>query len=422
MKKWIRRFFIAIGTIVLAAVAFIYFSVANDIKIDGDIPPFKNEPSLSRLDSVVISSDSLKAYTLALMEKAGVQGMAISVINNNKIVFQDYFGSRNNAEHTRLEPGIVFNAASFSKTILADITLQLAEEDIIHLDTPLYRYLKNPLFTYRTNFFQQFFGANFYDYSDLEKDDRYKKITARMCLSHTTGFPNWRWFEDDRRLKIKVDPGTRYSYSGEGMFLLQLVLEQRTGKDFEELARAKIFKPLMMNRSSYVWQRGFEGHYAVGHTTNGDVLGISKPNVPNAAGSLSTTLEDYTHFFLAILKQDEKRYQQLISPQIAIHSKQQFGPNAWIDTHENDSIKLSYGFGFGLYETPHGRAFFKEGHNDGWQHYAVGFPETGTALIMMSNSDGAESIFKPLIEYAVGNSYTPWFWEGYIPYDAAKRN
>jgi hypothetical protein len=48
----------------------------------------------------------------------------------------------------------------------------------------------------------------------------------------------------------------------------------------------------------------------------------------------------------------------------------------------------------------------------------VGFPERGTALIMMSNSENAESIFKSLIEELTGNTYTPWFWEGYIPYDA----
>jgi CubicO group peptidase (beta-lactamase class C family) len=240
-----------------------------------------------------------------------------------------------------------------------------------------------------------------------------------MCLSHTTGLPNWRWLEDDGKLKIKFEPGTRYSYSGEGMFLLQVVIEELAGKTFEALATEKIFHPLQMQRSSYVWQRDYEGSYCVGHDAGGNVVGIPKGNVPNAAGSLSTTLEDYTLFFTAVLSQTQTRYRELIRPQVAIHAKQQFGPNAWIDTHDNDSIHLSYGLGFGLYETPYGRAFFKEGHLDGWQHYAVGFPSSGTGLIMMSNSDGAESIFKELIEYTLHNQYTPWLWEGYIPYSAA---
>jgi CubicO group peptidase (beta-lactamase class C family) len=295
--------------------------------------------------------------------------------------------------------------------------LQLQEENVVHLDTPLYRYLKNPLYTYKTNTVQQMFGANFFDYADLEGDERYKKITARMCLAHTTGLPNWRWLEPDRKLKIKFQPGSRYSYSGEGMFLLQFVIEQLANKDFEELAFEKVFRPLNMNRSSYVWQRKYEGNYAVGHGRNGGYLGIPKGNVPNAAGSLSTTLEEYTQYFLTVLKQNHSRYQTLITPQVAIKSKQQFGPNALVDTNENDGIRLSYGLGFGLYDTPYGEAFFKEGHGDGWQHYAVGFPERGTALIIMSNSDNAESIFHELITYTTGNSYTPWFWEGYIPYN-----
>src|SRR5688572_3670456 len=139
MKKWIKRFFIAIGILFTAAIAFIYFSVANRIKIEPGITPFKNKHSLARLDSSVILSDSLIAYTSALMTKASVQGMAISVVNNNKVVFQHYFGSANKAEGKRLEPGAIFYGASFSKTILADITLQLAEENIIHLDSPLHR-------------------------------------------------------------------------------------------------------------------------------------------------------------------------------------------------------------------------------------------------------------------------------------------
>jgi hypothetical protein len=123
---------------------------------------------------------------------------------------------------------------------------------------------------------------------------------------------------------------------------------------------------------------------------------------------------------MTILKQNQKRYEQMIAPQIRIKSVQQFGPNAFVDTDENDSIQLSYGLGVGLYETPYGKAFFKEGHLEGWQHYAVGFPRQGTALILMSNSDNAEGTFKYLIELCLANPYTPWYWEHYIPFDKVK--
>lgn len=374
-----------------------------------------------RLDSTLISPDSIDRLVVTLMEKARVHGMAIQVINQHKVVYQNQFGFGNKETGERLTPGKIFYGASFSKTIFADIVLQLEEDKVIHLDTPLVKYLARPLFTYKTNFLQQFFGSNYINYSDLRGDNRFENITARMCLSHTSGLPNWRWLEDDKKLKIKYEPGTRYSYSGEGMFLLQTVIEELTQRTIEQIAVEKVFEPLGMSSSSYVWQRNYEGEYAVGHNTPGNNLRIPKSNVPNAAGSLSTTLEDYSKFFRSVLSQEEDRYHTLITPQVSIKSKQQFGPNARIDTHDNDPIRLAYGLGFGLYETPYGKAFFKEGHLEGWQHYAVGFPSKGIGLIMMSNSDNAESIFKEIIECTTGNTHTPWFWEGYIPYDEKTR-
>ena len=92
-------------------------------------------------------------------------------------------------------------------------------------------------------------------YADLKTDERYQQITARHVLGHSTGFPNWRFLTQDQRLNIKFPPGERYSYSGEGINLLQMVVEEITGKSLEDLAQEKVFGPLGMTRSSYVWQR-----------------------------------------------------------------------------------------------------------------------------------------------------------------------
>ncbi len=47
-----------------------------------------------------------------------------------------------------------------------------------------------------------------------------------MALTHSTGFHNFWFIEPDRKLRIHFDPGSRYSYSGEGFSLLQFVIEQ----------------------------------------------------------------------------------------------------------------------------------------------------------------------------------------------------
>jgi serine-type D-Ala-D-Ala carboxypeptidase/endopeptidase len=416
-KKIFISVFSVLLILLLALIAFTYFSVDNSLEKRPTPAPFQNKKIIKRLNDSEITTDSLSGYITSLMKKAKVHGLAVSIFNNNELAYQKLFGFKNREKGELLIPGTIFYGASLSKTIFADVVLQLAEAKVLHLDTPLYKYLKHPLYTYQTNFVQRLFGANYIDYADLKNDNRYQLITARMCLSHTSGLPNWRWLEEDKKLKIHFNPGSRYSYSGEGMFLLQFVIEQITSKDFKDIASEKVLKPLQMNSSSYVWQRSYEGNYCVGHDANGNNLRIPKSNVANAAGSISTTIEDYTRFLQDILKQKDARYKELLTPQTSIKSKQQFGPNAWIDTNENDSIRLSYGLGFGLFFTPYGKAFFKEGHLEGWQHYTVGFPEKGIGIVIMSNSDNAESIFKELLEFSIANHYTPWYWEHYIPYD-----
>ena len=141
---------------------------------------------------------------------------------------------------------------------------------------------------------------------------------------------------------------------------------------------------------------------------------------PNAAGSMTTTLDDYTKFFTALINHEgltKKTFDEMTNTQVRIRSKKQFGPGAAIDSTGNDDIRLSYGLGLGVFYTPYGRAFFKEGHDDGWVHYVIGFPDKGIAVVIMCNDTKGESIFKELVEKITGVTI-PWEWEGYTPYRA----
>ena len=90
---------------------------------------------------------------------------------------------------------------------------------------------------------------------------------------------------------------------------------------------------------------------------------------------MSTTLEDFTKFYTALIRSNE------------------------------------------LSKKVYGRAFFKEGHDDGWEHYSICFPDKKIAIVIMTNNDNGESIFKELLAYSIGDTFTPWRWENYIPYD-----
>lgn len=240
-------------------------------------------------------------------------------------------------------------------------------------------------------------------------------------MTHTTGFPNWRWFEADTKLKIKFEPGSRYSYSGEGLYLLQFVIEQLSGKDYETLSRERVFKPFGMINTSQVWQTRFDSSICYGHNAKGEPYELMKWKEASAGGSMSTTLSDFTKFYTALINKKgltKQSFKQMTSPQVRIKSRRQFGPLAKIDSTDNDNIELSYGFGVGVFKTPFGRAFFKEGHDDGWGHYSICFPDKKIAVIIMTNNDNGESIFKELLAYTIGDTFTPWEWENYIPYDA----
>lgn len=372
--------------------------------------------TLKRIDGTKISIDSLQHKIEYLMKVANVSGLGISVFNENKPVFSKTFGLANVQKDEPLTQNSILYACSFAKNIFAYISMQLVEEKKLDLDKPLVEYLDRPLVAIKIGGFKR-------GYQDLKDDARLNKITARMCLTHSTGFPNWRWFEADKKLKIKFEPGTRYSYSGEGLFLLQFVIEQITGKGLETLSQERVFKPFGMTNTSQVWQTRFDSSICYGHNAKGEPYELMKWNEASAGGSMSTTLADYTKFYGAFIQSKNlgaETFKLMTTPQIRIKSKQQFGPDAWIDGSDNDAIELSYGLGVGMFKTPYGRAFFKEGHDDGWGHYSICFPNKKIAIIIMTNNDNGESIFKELLAYAIGDTFTPWQWENYIPYNAEK--
>ena len=369
--------------------------------------------NIERIDGSRITADSLNTKIEYLMKVANVSGVAIAVFNDNKPIFNKTYGLADVQKNIPLEKTSVMYGASFAKTVFAYIAMQFVQEEVIDLDKPLVQYLNKPLPEIKINGFRR-------GYHDLKDDKRYEKITARMCLTHTTGFPNWRWFEADKKLKIKFDPGTRYSYSGEGLYLLQFVIEQLTGKDYETISQERVFKPLGMTNTSQVWQTRFDNNICYGHNAKGEAYELMKWKEASAGGSMSTTFEDFTKFYTYLISGkglSKKSFKEMTSQQIRIKSRSQFGPLARKDSTDNDNIQLGYGLGVGTFTTPYGRAFFKEGHDDGWGHYSVCFPDKKIAVVIMTNNDNGESIFKEFLDYSIGDTFTPWRWENYIPYN-----
>jgi CubicO group peptidase (beta-lactamase class C family) len=358
-----------------------------------------------RLDGSTITPTEIETTVNRLIDAAKVPGIGIAILNNRRLVYLKAFGARDVANHLPLTPDSVMTAASYTKSTFAVMVMQLVEAGTLHLDKPIYEYLPKPLPSYP-------------DYQDLAADERYKRITARMLLNHTAGFHNLRVLNKGR-LQVNFEPGSRYAYSGEGIQLLQFVVEAITNTPVNDLMRARIFKPFGMTRTSMVWEPAFETDYANAYNEWGRSMGPQRRTRAGAAGSMQTTLADFARFVEGVMQGkglDTRTRAEMFKPQVTILSRRQFPTLSTETTDQNESIALSYGLGWGVFWSPAGKAVFKEGHDEGFQHYTVVFDDRGTGMVMMSNSSNAEGIFQELSETLIRNTYTPFEWEGYVPY------
>jgi CubicO group peptidase (beta-lactamase class C family) len=358
---------------------------------------------VSRLDGSRILPPQIDAIVKSSMQAAHVTGVGIAIWNGRKVVYLKAYGIRDVDKRLPLTPDSVMTAASLTKAAFATMVMQLVHEGLIDLDKPVYQYLPKPLPEYDA-------------YKDLTHDLRYKQITMRMLLDHTSGFPNWRWLTDDKKLKFYFTPGARFAYSGEGIDLAQFIVETVTGKPIQELMKERIFQPLGMTRTSMVSEEQFEDDHANRFDEQGRALGPEQRKRADAAGSMQTTLRDYARFVQAVLESsilDKKEQETMLEPQVQIVSRHEFPSLSSETTTANRAIHLSYGLGWGLYWTHYGKAFFKEGHDAGWRHYVVCFDQAKAGMLIMTNSSNGEDIYSGLLDRLLADSFTPLEWEGF---------
>jgi CubicO group peptidase (beta-lactamase class C family) len=346
------------------------------------------------------------AYIAQLMSAAQVPGLAVAVIDDGRVVSERAYGTADRSRGIPLRTDTVMYAASLTKAAFAYLVMQLVDARIVSLDAPLTELLGKPL-------------PDYPDFADLRGDPRWRRLTPRMLLAHTSGLVNWRWINDDTKLDFKFDPGTRYAYSGEGIEILQLVVEERTGQPVADLMRRRVFDRFGMTRTSMTWRPDFDGSEATEYDAQGRPIAHRRRTRARAAGSMDTTLHDYAAFLAGVLRGEglsAPSADAMLSAQVAIVSPQEF-PAQWPgDTEVNRSIGLSYGLGWGVYVSPLGPAFFKEGHDDGTNNFVLGFRGSKGGVVFLSNSGNAEKLFYPAVERLFGKTCLPWFWMGYVPY------
>jgi CubicO group peptidase (beta-lactamase class C family) len=349
----------------------------------------------------------LDAEMQRLMRAAQVPGLAVAIIENGQVTYRQAYGYANVEKQQALRTDTIMYAASLTKAAFAYMVMQLVDEGVLTLDAPLPTLLKKPLPDYPR-------------FADLKDDPRWQQLTPRMLLTHTSGLLNWRYINDNNKLDFKYPPGSRYVYSGEGLNILQIVVEERTGVPLETLMQQRVFDRFGMRDTSMVWRKEWAGRVTTHYAKDGTVIAHRQRSEARAAGSMDTTIGDYASFMAGVLRAEglsPAAYKEMLSPQMAIVSPQQF-PSHWPgETGLWRRIGLSIGLGWPLYDSPLGPAFFKEGADDGTNNFALGFTRQRNGIVMLSNSSNGNSMFFPAVEHVYGKTCLPWFWMNYIPYD-----
>ncbi len=335
-----------------------------------------------------------------LMEREQVQGLALAIIDDGRVTHVAAYGRRA-ADGAPLTTGTVMYGASLTKTAVAFLVMQLVDERRLSLDAPLRTLLPKPLPAYP-------------DYTDLATDARWETITPRMILNHTTGLANFRWLESDKRLRFHHDPGTRYGYSGEGFYLLQLILEEGLGLDLAAEMQRRVFGRFGMAHTSMQWRPDFRDNLADGFRTDGSVEPHDERGRASAAGSMDTNIEDQANLWSGIVRGDglsAASRTELVRPQFPITSRHQFPTLDTTSGSANAAVALSSGVGLVTFESTSGPAWFKGGHNDSTGNMVICIERQRRCVVFLANDVRAERIYPALARGILGDLSMPWSWE-----------
>lgn len=310
-----------------------------------------------------------------------VPSVSIAMIREGDIAWTDTFGEQSAGKPATHET--LYNVASLTKPVTAELFLRLAQSGDFQLDEPLWEYWIDP---------------------DVASDPRHKWLTPRLSLSHQTGFQNWRHERADSVLEIRWDPGTEFGYSGEGYRYAAKAAENKLGHPFENLANEHLFTPLNLDEISYVYQPEFEGHLATPKGPQGAYGDAPKHSEWNAAGDILATSKGYANFLISVMG-DKGLGHQFASRRYVIDH---LGEETLCDETykacliEEDS---GYALGWGLLAYKDETIIMHRGGDWGVRTLAYFIPETGFGLVVLTNGSNGEAVIRNVVEAFHANDH-----------------
>jgi CubicO group peptidase (beta-lactamase class C family) len=320
----------------------------------------------------------LDAVLQEIVARWRIPGMAVGIVQGDEVIHAKGFGVQSLETQTPVTVDSIFCTASVSKCFVATAVMQLVECGKINLDAPLVNYLP---------YFQM-------------DDERYRQITIRQMLSHTSGMPDMEEGEYDeflshpewddgaaeryvrglRGMKLIADPGERFSYSNIAYNVLGDLIAKASVKSFETYMREQILIPAGMPNSTFLLADVPFDRLAVPHLRSPEVkvspiYPYHRADAP--ASFLHSTVLDMCHWGIANLKRNllsSANYDLMWTP-VAERG------------YSRPSMCEEVGLGWTLGHYKDVRTVSHGGMGFGWTDFLLILPEKDYAAVVLCNEE-----------------------------------
>lgn len=318
-----------------------------------------------------------------LLDRFDIPGATIALVQGGTVSWTNAYGYADVDSNRRMTTDTVCRLESITKSITAWGIMRLVEKGAIELDASVTEYVTS------------------WEFPEIEFD--WEDVTIRRLLSHSAGLPSgiYENFDLDDPLPSLIEvlndqvgapaaqptdePGTRFRYSNPGYVLLELVIEDVTGRDYAEYIESTVLQPLGMDQATFDITSVEDERIATNYTRTGKSVGpYHEP--ARAHGMLLSPIEDIAKFVAASVSGEngspvgneillETTAQTMYNPEIATTGFQGLGSDA-------------YGLGHLIETLPNGeRAVMHGGQGTGSWAWFHAVPETGDGIVILTNSE-----------------------------------
>lgn len=357
------------------------------------------ENGIRRIDDTG-KSDSITTTLELRMKELNVIGVSITVFDNNEILWSKGYGYSNKKNGEKVTENTLFQAASISKSVASVGAFKLIEQNRFDLDENVNLILK------RWQVPENEFTTN-------------EKVTASRIMSHTSGLSTsgFQGYEitdsiptlkqilegssitNSEPVRVVQIPGESERYSGGGMTVLQMLMEDVSGQEFPNLMDSLVLNPAGMTNSTFAYPipEKIENNISMGYDESGNEIQGGYHIYPEkAAAGLWSNPTDLAKFMIALGK-SYRGEENSILKQSSAKKMMTRVPNAGAT-------------GIGIDGEGNAFRFRHTGGNAGFKCYAVSFANNGRGVVIMTNSDNAFPLIHEIVR-AVSEEYDwPPMW------------